>query len=70
MGRIHPMAQTTGKWFKYHNHTVLSNSGEGEPLVLLHGFPTCSWDWHRVWDALVQRYQLIAIDFLGFGFSG
>ncbi len=62
--------QTTGKWFKYRNHSVFCQiQGEGEPLVLLHGFPTCSWDWHRVWDDLVSRYQLIAIDFLGFGFS-
>lgn len=44
-------------------------AGEGEPLLLLHGFPTASWDWHRVFDALAQRYRVIAFDKLGYGFS-
>lgn len=38
-------------------------------LVLLHGFPTSSFDWLRVWDALAARFRLLAPDFLGFGFS-
>jgi pimeloyl-ACP methyl ester carboxylesterase len=41
----------------------------GPPLLLLHGFPTASWDWHKLWPELSQRFQLIAPDFLGFGFS-
>jgi pimeloyl-ACP methyl ester carboxylesterase len=24
-------------------------AGQGEPLLLLHGFPTASWDWHYLW---------------------
>jgi pimeloyl-ACP methyl ester carboxylesterase len=44
-------------------------AGAGEPLVLLHGFPTSSWDWAKVWDALAARYRLIAPDYVGFGFS-
>lgn len=44
-------------------------AGEGEPLLLLHGFPTSSWDFHKVWPTLAQRYQLITFDKLGFGFS-
>jgi len=42
--------------------------GKGEVLVLLHGFPTSSWDWHKIWDTL-QIYQVITLDFIGFGFS-
>ena len=38
-------------------------------LLCVHGYPTASWDWHRVWPRLVQRYRLIAVDMLGFGFS-
>ncbi|MEO0971913.1 MAG: alpha/beta hydrolase [Pseudomonadota bacterium] len=38
-------------------------------LLLLHGFPTASWDWRDVWATLAQHYRLIAPDFLGFGFS-
>lgn len=39
------------------------------PVLLLHGFPTSSWDWHEIWDALATDYRLIAPDLLGFGFS-
>ena len=38
-------------------------------LVLLHGFPTSSFDWIDVWSSLDQDYRLIAMDFLGFGLS-
>ncbi|RMF69571.1 MAG: alpha/beta hydrolase, partial [Alphaproteobacteria bacterium] len=38
-------------------------------LVLIHGFPTASFDWARLWPALAARAALIAADMLGFGFS-
>lgn len=38
-------------------------------LLLLHGFPTSSWDWVPVWAALKETHRLVAMDFLGFGFS-
>lgn len=44
-------------------------AGVGEPLLLLHGFPTSSWDWHQVIDRLAQRYRVITLDKLGYGFS-
>ena len=40
-----------------------------EPLLLIHGFPTASYDWHPLWDALAERYSLYAFDMLGFGLS-
>src|SRR6478736_7088012 len=43
--------------------------GEGEPLLLLHGFPTSSLDWYKVWDVLKQKYKLITLDYIGYGFS-
>jgi pimeloyl-ACP methyl ester carboxylesterase len=43
--------------------------GAGAWCTLLHGFPTCSFDWHRVWDALCERRRVLAFDFLGFGDS-
>ena len=39
------------------------------PLLLVHGFPTCSWDWVSVWDRLGADHHLIACDMLGFGLS-
>jgi len=44
-------------------------AGEGRPLLLIHGFPTSSWDWHQVWGALAERRRVIACDMLGFGLS-
>jgi pimeloyl-ACP methyl ester carboxylesterase len=43
--------------------------GDGEPLLLLHGFPTSSWDWRHIWRELARSYRLVALDYLGFGFS-
>lgn len=43
--------------------------GTGPVLLLLHGFPTSSWDWYLVWSRLAASYRLITLDFLGFGFS-
>lgn len=43
--------------------------GSGPPLLLIHGFPTSSWDWHCMWDELTAHYRVIAPDMLGFGFS-
>ena len=38
-------------------------------ILLIHGFPTSSWDWQPIWNALSQDFRLIALDMLGFGFS-
>lgn len=43
--------------------------GEGDWLTLLHGFPSCSWDWAAVAPCLAARRRLLAFDFLGFGDS-
>jgi len=38
-------------------------------MLLIHGFPTSSWDWARLWPDLLQRYRLLTLDMLGFGRS-
>jgi len=43
--------------------------GDGPWCTLFHGFPTSSWDWHRVWPTLTARRRTLAFDFLGFGDS-
>ncbi|KAF1010793.1 MAG: Soluble epoxide hydrolase [Pseudomonas fluorescens] len=56
--------------FVFRGHTIRYwVAGQGEPLLLIHGFPTASWDWHYLWQPLAQRYQVIACDMLGFGDS-
>jgi pimeloyl-ACP methyl ester carboxylesterase len=44
-------------------------AGTGEPLLLVHGFPTASWDWAAVWPQLAARYRVLALDMIGFGLS-
>ncbi|MFK8029674.1 MAG: alpha/beta fold hydrolase [Gammaproteobacteria bacterium] len=49
----------------YHNPAALDR-----PVILmLHGFPTSSWDWQHQWDTLAADFRVIAFDMLGFGFS-
>ncbi|WP_044874126.1 alpha/beta hydrolase [Pseudomonas sp. LFM046] len=50
-------------------HIRYWTAGEGEPLLLIHGFPTASWDWHYLWAPLARRFRVIACDLLGFGYS-
>jgi len=45
-------------------------SGEGrEPVLCLHGFPTASFDYHKIWQQLSERFDLLAFDMIGYGFS-
>lgn len=63
--------QQSGKYFTYKQKYQIfyQEAGEGEVLLLLHGFPTASWDWHKIWRPLAKKYRLIAADFIGFGYS-
>lgn len=45
------------------------SEGKGPNLILIHGFPTSSWDWQQLWPDLIQRYTVTALDLLGFGYS-
>ena len=60
-----------GKYFTYKNKYKIfyQESGHGDPLLLLHGFPTASWDWNKLWGSLQKKYHLLAPDFIGFGYS-
>ena len=43
--------------------------GDLPPLLVLHGFPTSSFDFHRVVDALASDRRVVLFDLLGFGLS-
>ncbi|MDZ4844601.1 MAG: alpha/beta hydrolase [Chitinophagales bacterium] len=61
----------SGYFFHYKDYKIFyrHTRSEKECVLLLHGFPTSSWDWDKVWNSLAERYWLLAPDFLGFGFS-
>lgn len=59
-----------GREFDYRGHDIRYwTAGEGEPLLLIHGFPSGSWDWHYLWRDLAAHYRVIAVDMIGFAFS-
>jgi pimeloyl-ACP methyl ester carboxylesterase len=59
-----------GRWFDYLGFDVFYVIGGGGPhLLVLHGYPFGSFDWTRVWEALTDRFTVIAPDMLGMGFS-
>lgn len=59
-----------GKFLSYRDNKVFVRiAGSGPALLLIHGYPTASYDWHRVWMALSKHYTLYAVDMLGMGLS-
>ena len=64
--------RAAGRFIEWRGHAIFVRDGgvaNGEVLVLIHGFPTASWDWEALWPALAARYRVCALDMLGFGFS-
>ena len=57
------------KHFTYKSHQIAYwEGGEGPNLILIHGFPTSSWDWHKTWGALTKRFKVYAPDMIGFDY--
>jgi len=54
--------------FDGHRVHLFSRAGAGPTLLLLHGFPTCSYDW-RLLVELVGDRAVVAPDLLGYGLS-
>jgi pimeloyl-ACP methyl ester carboxylesterase len=43
--------------------------GSGDPILLLHGWPTSSFLWRRMLGPLAQHHRVIALDLPGYGRS-
>ena len=46
-----------------------ATAGVGEPVVLLHGWPSTWYEWRHVMPLLAHRYRVIAPDLRGLGDS-
>jgi pimeloyl-ACP methyl ester carboxylesterase len=58
--------------FSHQGHPVFARRdgpADAPVLLLIHGFPTASWDWAEIWPVLASRYRVLAPDLIGFGFS-
>ena len=69
---------TANQWKQNGNFIKLFNNevfviDEGKQnlktMVILHGYPTSSYDYYKVLDRLTSEYRVIIHDHLGFGFS-
>jgi pimeloyl-ACP methyl ester carboxylesterase len=59
-----------GARFYYRGEPIFyRDDGRGPALLCIHGFPTASWDWHKLWPALTERFRAVAPDMIGFGLS-
>ena len=72
------ISQKLIKWMKKGDYRNINNCNiftidEGDKklpvVVLIHGYPTSSVDFVKIWGALRKHYRLVTIDMLGFGFS-
>ena len=62
------------KWIKLNRNWNSSSfpvviGGEGQPLLLLHGFDSSFLEFRRIYQSLKQNFQVFIPDLLGFGFS-
>lgn len=66
--------EARGRYVELLDHRIFvidepATAEERGTILLIHGFPTSSWDWWKIWPALNTHYRLVAMDLLGFGFS-
>jgi pimeloyl-ACP methyl ester carboxylesterase len=63
-----------GQYFHHRGQPVFyaehGAAEHGDTLLCIHGFPTASWDWHRIWPVLRKRFaHVLAPDLIGYGWS-
>ena len=61
---------SAGRTLQFRGHQMFVRiRGQCVALLLIHGFPTASWDWCKLWPELAHHFTLMAADLLRFGFS-
>ena len=61
----------SGKYFDYRHLPIFyrQSESEKETLLCLHGFPSASYDYHKIWNDLSAKFSPLAFDMVGYGFS-
>jgi pimeloyl-ACP methyl ester carboxylesterase len=47
----------------------VAEAGEGDPILLLHGWPEHWYAWRRLIPRLAEHYRVLALDLRGFGWT-
>ena len=60
-----------GEYFDFRGHRIFYKRamGQKKTLLCLHGFPTSSYDYHKIWSELSGHFSLLSFDMIGYGFS-
>src|SRR5687768_16193925 len=63
--------KSSGNYFDYRGFPIFyrRTESEKETLLCLHGFPSASFDYHKIWNGLSEEFSLLAFDMIGYGFS-
>lgn len=63
--------KSSGKFIKVNQHQLffIDKGTSDNVMVILHGYPTSSFDYYKVLPELTKYYRVIIHDHLGFGFS-
>ena len=63
--------QKSGEYFDYGGLPVFYHLTRpaDEFILCLHGFPTSSFDYHKIWNGLIDESPLLSFDMIGYGFS-
>jgi len=75
MNAARPMPEVEGVAHEFHDvgglrmHVAVAGRADGEPLVLLHGWPQHWYAWRRLIGPLGERYRVYCPDLRGFGWS-
>lgn len=63
--------KNAGDYFDFEDHRIFYRfeENENEVLLCLHGFPSASFDYHKIWKGLSEKFSVLSFDLIGYGFS-
>ncbi len=63
--------RVSSEYFEFRGHSISFHRTEvsEDVLLCLHGFPSSSFDYHKVWRDLAAKRPLLAFDMIGYGLS-
>lgn len=67
---VKELAANESEFIKVNGHNIhFTKKGQGEPLILVHGFAGSTYTWRKIIPLLADNYTVYALDLLGFGLS-
>jgi len=69
--RAYTPSEPTPRYFLYQDRIRIyyTEAGQGDPLILLHGFGETHATWEKLMPALARRHRVVSVDLKGAGYS-